>query len=243
MSILLSVTLPAKNEQGNIGPLIEEIHQALNGLYPFEVVVVDDGSTDRTSAEALETAERLQVNLQVITHEQSCGQSTALSTAVRHSQGQWIVTLDADGQNDPRDIPEMVAQAENIDNLHFCIAGYRKNRKDTPWKRFQSRWANRVRQRLLHDGVPDSGCGLKVFPRLTFLELPYFDHMHRFLPALICRIDGEIVVHEVNHRDRQVGVSKYNAWNRAWVGIVDILGVMWLICRAKHPRVKNVETR
>ncbi|MFM2486558.1 glycosyltransferase family 2 protein [Celerinatantimonas yamalensis] len=243
MTVQVSVAIPAKDEQGNIGHLIEEIHAALNERYTFEVVLTDDGSRDGTVAEALSTAESLGLSLQVVCHAHSCGQSTALHSAVRHSQGQWIATLDADGQNDPADIPAMLAQVELIDNPHFCIAGYRKNRKDTAWKRFQSRLANRVRQRLLHDGVPDSGCGLKVFPKATFMMLPYFDHMHRFLPALICRLQGQIVVHEVNHRDRQAGVSKYNAWNRAWVGISDTIGVMWLIRRAKHPQIRAVESR
>lgn len=243
MSVQISVAIPAKDEQGNIGHLIEEIHAALEGQYSYEVVLTDDGSTDGTVNEALTTAEKLGVSLHVVSHEQSCGQSTALCSAVRYSQGEWIATLDADGQNDPADIPGMLAAAQKLENPHFCIAGYRKNRKDTAWKRFQSRFANRIRQRMLHDGVPDSGCGLKIFPRATFMLLPYFDHMHRFLPALICRIDGQIVVHEVHHRDRQAGVSKYNAWNRAWVGISDTLGVMWLIKRAKHPKVSSVQSR
>ncbi|CAG9000115.1 MAG: Dodecaprenyl-phosphate galacturonate synthase [Candidatus Celerinatantimonas neptuna] len=243
MTVQVSVAIPAKDEQGNIGSLIKEIHAALYSLYQFEVVLTDDGSTDGTVAEALSVAEELGCQLQIVSHEKSCGQSTALHSAVRYSKGELIATLDADGQNDPADLPAMLEQASKVNTAHFCIAGYRKNRKDTAWKRFQSRFANRIRQRLLHDGVPDSGCGLKVFPRSTFLELPYFDHMHRFLPALICRIDGTIVVHEVNHRDRQAGVSKYNAWNRAWVGISDTIGVMWLIKRAKHPRIKSVESR
>lgn len=242
MTVQVSVAIPAKNEQGNIGPLIKEIHAALVGRYQFEIVLTDDGSDDDTVNEALTTATQLGCALHVVSHVQSCGQSTALCSAVNYSQGEWIATLDADGQNDPADLPAMLEQAGKIDNPHFCIAGYRKNRKDTAWKRFQSRLANRVRQRLLHDGVPDSGCGLKVFPRATFRQLPYFDHMHRFLPALIRRIDGEIVVHEVNHRDRQMGVSKYNAWNRMWVGISDIRGVMWLIRRAKHPQIKTVQS-
>jgi len=234
----LSVVLPAKNEQGNIRPLIEEIYSALNTHTTFEIVLTDDGSDDQTGQEAIETAQRLGCQLQVLRHPSSCGQSTAVHTAIRHAEGEFIATLDADGQNDPADIVAMLEKAEKITNPHFCIAGYRNKRKDTPWVRLQSKVANRVRQFFLADGVPDSGCGLKVFRRETFLLLPYFDHMHRFLPALICRMDGEIVVYPVNHRDRGAGVSKYNVWNRLWVGIVDMFGVLWLRRRTRWPVVE-----
>lgn len=185
----------------------------------------------------------MQCNAKAIRHERSTGQSTAISTGVLHARAQYIVTLDADGQNDPADIPAMLAQLPQIHAEHFCIAGYRKNRKDTAWKRFQSRLANKVRDALLHDGVPDTGCGLKLFPRETFLRMPYFDHMHRYIPALVRRMGGEVFIAVVNHRDRQVGVSKYTAWNRVWVGIVDIMGVIWLGRRAKIAKVARSETR
>lgn len=238
MKPTLSVVLPAKNEQGNIRPLIEEIFSALDGQVDFEVVLTDDGSDDQTGQEGVETAQRLGCRLKLLRHPYSCGQSTAVHSAIRHADGDYIVTLDADGQNDPADIVAMLEKAKRVTNPHFCIAGYRNKRKDTPWVRTQSKIANRIRQFFLRDGVPDSGCGLKIFPRETFLLLPYFDHMHRFLPALICRMNGEIVVHPVNHRDRVTGTSKYNVWNRLWVGIVDLFGVMWLRRRTRWPVVE-----
>ncbi|MEJ2767019.1 glycosyltransferase family 2 protein [Photobacterium sp. MCCC 1A19761] len=240
MKPILSIVLPAKNEAGNIGPLITEIHQALNTHIDFEIVLTDDGSDDDTAQEAIQTAKRLSCQLILLRHPQSCGQSTALHSAIRHANGTLIATLDADGQNDPADILAMLDQAKGVSATHFCIAGYRNKRKDTPWVHFQSKVANAVRQFFLRDGVPDSGCGLKLFPKETFLLLPYFDHMHRFLPALIRRMDGEILIHPVNHRERTAGVSKYTVWNRLWVGIVDLFGVMWLRRRTRWPQVEVV---
>lgn len=236
----ISVVIPAKNEQGNIGKLVKEIYNSLRPYPEFEIVITDDGSTDNTVQEALDAAQECGCDLQVVSHEKSCGQSTAVLTAVKHAKGEWIITSDADGQNDPSDIPGMLELAAQVKNPHFCIAGYRAKRLDTAWVRFQSKVANTIRDALLGDGVPDSGCGLKIIPKATYLRLPYFDHMHRFLPALIKSLDGEIVVHQVVHRDREVGTSNYNAWNRAWVGIVDLLGVIWLQRRTKKPTVKAV---
>ncbi|WP_298770626.1 glycosyltransferase family 2 protein [uncultured Shewanella sp.] len=232
---LISVVLPAKNEQGNIGLLIQEIHQSLYQDYSFEIVITDDGSDDRTVQEAIEMATDCGCSLQVLSHSHSCGQSTGVYSAVCHANGDWIITSDADGQNDPADYPKLIALAKTQTAEHFCIAGYRHQRLDTPWVRFQSRFANKVRQTLLADGVPDSGCGLKLFPKKTFMLLPYFDHMHRFLPALIKRLGGAIIICPVNHRDRSAGVSNYNVWNRLWVGIIDLVGVFWLRQRAKYP--------
>jgi len=239
---LISVVIPAKDEAGNIGPLMDEICQSLQGLTEFEILVVDDGSSDGTAQEVIDTANKNGCLAKAIVHRHSTGQSTAVCTGVRHASGKYIVTLDADGQNDPADIPAMLKLTERITAEHFCIAGYRKNRKDTAWKRFQSRFANKVRDAMLHDGVPDTGCGLKLFPRETFLRLPYFNHMHRYIPALVRRLGGEVFISVVNHRDRGVGVSKYTAWNRMWVGIVDILGVMWLIRRAKIAEIERVDS-
>ncbi|MFQ6372326.1 glycosyltransferase family 2 protein [Shewanella sp. YIC-542] len=239
---MISVVIPAKDEAGNIGPLMDEICQSLQGLSEFEILVVDDGSSDGTAQEVMDTANKNGCNAKAIVHRRSTGQSTAVCTGVRHATGQYIVTLDADGQNDPADIPAMLKLTESIQTPHFCIAGYRKNRKDTAWKRFQSRIANKVRNAMLHDGVPDTGCGLKLFPRDTFLQLPYFNHMHRYIPALVRRMGGEVFISVVNHRDRGAGVSKYTAWNRMWVGIVDILGVMWLIRRAKIAEIERVDS-
>ncbi len=237
-SITLSVVLPAKDESASIGKLIAEIHHNLTEQVPFEIVLTDDGSQDDTAAVARQAAEQLGCPLRVIRHRDSCGQSTALHTAIRYARGELIATLDADGQNDPADIPALLERARAQGETHFCIAGYRKQRNDSAWKRLQSRIANRIRAALLGDGVPDTGCGLKLFPRETFLALPYFNHMHRYLPALVQRLGGQVLVQEVNHRERNAGVSKYSAWNRAWVGVIDILGVRWLQRRAKRPQIE-----
>lgn len=207
----------------------------------FEIIYVDDGSSDGTLSEIRELAGELPVRLRVVKHEKSMGQSTAIMTGVRYARNEWIITLDADGQNDPADIPRFIdVAAQQPVGADFCVAGYRKNRKDTAWKRFQSRIANRVRQRLLHDETPDTGCGLKLIPRRTFLSLPYFDHMHRFLPALVKRLEGRVLVVEVNHRDRHCGISNYTMLSRLGVGIVDLFGVIWLLRRAKCPHPQEV---
>ena len=234
----ISIVIPAKDERENIQPLVDEIYAALAEQYEFEIIYIDDGSSDGTFEEIVGLKNAGRSKLRVLKHAQSVGQSTAVYSGIKAAKGELIVTLDADGQNDPADIPAMLIKAQQFEvGEHFCIAGYRKNRKDTAWYRFQSRLANKVRATLLGDGTPDTGCGLKVFPKATFLLLPYFDHMHRFIPALVCRLQGEIVVSEVHHRNRLAGVSKYNVWNRLWVGIVDMFGVMWLQRRAKFPKI------
>jgi dolichol-phosphate mannosyltransferase len=235
--VQLSIVVPVRNEQDNILPLLVEIHAALEGRAEFEVVYVDDGSTDAT-AQRLREALARHPRLRVLAHARSCGQSTALLTGVREARGEWIATLDGDGQNDPADIPKLLA-ARN-DGLSL-IAGYRKSRRDTWLKRFSSRVANGVRSRLLGDATPDTGCGLKLFRRLTYLELPYFDHMHRFLPALVQRNGGATISVEVNHRPRERGVSNYGLFDRLWVGIVDLFGVMWLKRRARRPVVTEIK--
>jgi len=231
----LSVVIPARDEEANIASLVTEIAAALREYRGFEIVVVDDGSSDRTLENAVAAARTVGCPLRGIRHARSIGQSGALQTGVRHARGALIATMDGDGQNDPADLPALLHRAATFTAADYCVAGYRKNRKDSRWKRFQSRLANRVRDALLHDGVPDTGCGLKLLPRETFLRLPWFDHAHRFLPALIRGIGGEVAVVEVNHRHRREGVSKYNAWNRAWAGIVDLAGVMWLLRRTRRP--------
>jgi dolichol-phosphate mannosyltransferase len=238
----VSVVIPAKNEEENVAPVIQAIVAALNDKVSFEIVYVDDGSDDKTYAELQRLISAGIEQIQPVKHRFSVGQSTAIHTGVTMAQGQLVVTLDADGQNDPADIPKLLEQAM-LQPLgsDFCIAGYRKNRKDTSWKRFQSKIANKVRSTLLHDGTPDTGCGLKVFPKTTFMKLPYFNHMHRFLPALVRRLGGKIIVVEVNHLDRQHGVSKYNMLGRLGVGLVDMLGVMWLQRRVKIAEVVSVD--
>lgn len=232
----LSVVIPAKNEQDNIASLVCEIEQALAVTsLTFEIIYVDDGSTDATAQVINDLSATTRTVVKLIRHKVSCGQSTAIYTGVSHATGRLIVTLDADGQNDPADIPAMLtAAAQFSEASDFCIAGYRKQRKDTSWKRFQSRIANKVRSAILCDDTPDTGCGLKIFPRHTFLKLPYFDHMHRFLPALVRRAGGDVVVIEVSHRDRRFGVSKYNMLGRLGVGIIDMVGVLWLQHRSKR---------
>ena len=236
----VSVVIPAKNEQDNIAPLVSEIVSALQDTCNFEIIYVDDGSTDGTAVTIENIASQSTFSLRLIKHKFSVGQSTAIYTGVSHARGELIITLDADGQNDPKDINAMLTAASAFGHEDdFCIAGYRKQRKDTSWKRLQSRIANNVRSWILSDDTPDTGCGLKIFPKRTFLKLPYFDHMHRFLPALIKRLGGDIVVIEVSHRDRQFGVSKYNMLGRLGVGIVDMFGVMWLQRRNKRAQIQE----
>lgn len=242
MSIDLSVVVPVLNERDNVSPLVSEIVAALDGVVAFEIVYVDDGSTDGT-AEAL-AAEQQQVQvLRVLRHEHPMGQSTAIRSGVLAARGRWIATLDGDGQNDPADIPALLTRAcllsaERGDEC-LLIAGWRTRRKDTRYTRLQSRVANSVRSRLLGDGTPDTGCGLKVYPRAMFLSLPYFDHMHRFMPALVRRDGGEVQSVPVNHRPRTRGRSHYGLMNRLWTGIVDLVGVIWLTRRARVPLLRE----
>lgn len=235
----VSLVVPVHNEEENIEPLLAEIKAALHGI-DYEVVYVDDGSTDET-VRRLHDAARSLPQLRLIRHERSCGQSTAVLTGVRHARAPWIATLDGDGQNDPADIPKMLAQAESGmeggTKPLVCVCGYRRTRRDTWLRRISSRVANGVRSALLKDDTPDTGCGLKVFSREVFLSLPYFDHMHRFLPALFLRSGGAVISVEVNHRERIRGTSKYGLFNRLWVGIVDILGVAWLQRRSRIPKI------
>ncbi len=232
----LSLVIPVCNEAENILPLIGEIRAALDGTLEYEVIYVDDGSSDETPARLAE-AGRDFPRLRVIRHRESCGQSTAVLTGVRAAGAPWVATLDGDGQNDPADIPKLFAPLQAPDRPAdlMLVGGYRRKRRDTWVKRISSRIANRVRAWMLKDATPDTGCGLKVFSREMFLALPYFDHMHRFLPALVQRAGGQVLSVEVNHRHRERGVSKYGTWNRLWVGIVDLFGVMWLQRRSRRP--------
>ena len=235
MSPLISVVVPVKNEAANIAPLIAEIRAALAGV-AHEIVYVDDGSDDAT-AEALAEAARaapLAAPLVRRRHATSCGQSAAVITGVRAAQGEWIATLDGDGQNDPADIPALLARALSEPGL-VLIAGHRTRRRDSFIKRVTSRFANKLRAALLGDATPDTGCGLKMFRRAAFLDLPAFDHMHRFLPALFIRAGGHVVSVPVNHRPRLRGASKYGTLDRALVGIFDLMGVFWLQRRWKRP--------
>jgi dolichol-phosphate mannosyltransferase len=221
------VVVPVRNEAPNIAPLVAEIRAALADV-AHEICYVDDGSTDATPAELVAAGVRR------LRHRTSCGQSAAIITGVRAARGHWIVTLDGDGQNDPADIPRLLARAEALGG-DILVAGHRVARKDTAVKRLTSRWANRIRARLLRDATPDTGCGLKVFPRALFLELPHFDHMHRYLPALVLRQGGQVVSEPVNHRPRTRGVSNYGTLDRLLVAFLDLVGVAWLQRRWKRP--------
>ncbi len=233
----ISVVVPVKNEEDNVIPLIEEIYKALNDYKSFEIVYVDDGSDDKTP-EVLLNAQKKFPMLKIIRHEKSCGQSQAVATGVKYAEADVIVTLDGDGQNDPADIPALIKKSEEqAEPSNVLIAGHRHKRKDSFNKRISSKLANKVRRALLKDNTPDTGCGIKLFYREAFLDMPRFNHMHRYLPALMIRRGGEVISVHVNHRHRERGLSKYGFWNRFWVGIVDLLGVMWLIRRASVPSV------
>ena len=239
---MLSVVVPVRNEAENILPLIEEIHAALEGRWEFEVVYVDDGSTDATAAKLREAKARFP-RLRVLRHTASCGQSTAIWSAANAAKGEWIITLDGDGQNDPADIPALVAMALDADRQAGArvdlVTGIRRKRQDNWLRRISSRVANGIRQSMLKDGVSDTGCGLKVMRREAFLRLPFFDHMHRYYPALFIRAGGAIRCVDVNHRSRLRGVSNYGLFDRLWVGITDLFGVAWLIKRAKLPVIET----
>ena len=226
----LSVVVPVRNEAPNIAPLVAEIRAALAAV-PHEIIYVDDGSTDGTPAELASAGVRR------LRHRASCGQSAAVITGVRAARGAWIATLDGDGQNDPADIPRLLERARALGG-DIMVAGHRVQRRDTAVKRLTSRWANRIRARLLRDETPDTGCGLKVFPRALFLELPHFDHMHRYLPALVLRQGGRVVSEPVNHRPRTRGVSNYGTLDRLLVAFLDLVGVAWLQRRWKRPIVE-----
>lgn len=232
-AIAISVVVPVKDEEENIVPLATEIVNALDGVEPFEIVYVDDGSADRTPA-VIDEAKKTFPMLRSIRHKQCAGQSTAINTGVHAARGDLIATLDGDGQNDPADIPALLSKYRDEKDNHngpIMIAGWRAKRKDTWLKRVSSKVANGVRSTLLGDATPDTGCGLKVFPRQLFVDFPAFNHMHRFMPALTIRAGGKVISVEVNHRPRERGQSKYGLFNRLWVGIVDIFGVMWLKTR------------
>lgn len=234
----LSVVVPVHNECGNIGPLVEEIVAALRGRVRFEIVYVDDHSDDGTLA-ALESLKPRVAELRVLRHLARSGQSTAVRNGVRAARGAWIATLDGDGQNDPADIPKLLAAREAADPAVKLFAGWRVDRQDSGSRRRASRWANRIRARLLRDDTPDTGCGIKLFERDVFLDLPYFDHMHRYLPALVQRAGWQTLSVPVAHRARASGVSKYDNLGRALVGIRDLLGVAWLIARSHRTPVEE----
>jgi len=236
----LSVVIPVKDEAANVAPLVAELSAALDDLLDYEILYVDDGSEDGTAAEVA----RLQAeapHLRLLRHMRNYGQSAAIRSGVRAARAAWIATLDGDGQNDPADILKLWRIGLTAPEAPpLLIAGYRESRRDSWRKRFASQVANRVRRRVLGDDTPDTGCGLKLFPRSLFLDLPYFDHMHRFLPALVLREGGIVRSIQVNHRPRRRGVSKYGVLDRLGVGVVDLFGVIWLKRRAAaRPHLLN----
>ncbi len=234
----LSVVVPVFNERGNVPPLLAEIAAALRGHVDYEVVYVDDRSSDDTLA-VLEAQRTMHPELRVLRHVSQSGQSTAVRNGVKAARAPWIATLDGDGQNDPADIPKLLAMRDASAETIKLFAGWRVDRKDSGSKRWASKWANAIRSRLLRDATPDTGCGIKLFEREAFLDLPYFDHMHRYLPALMQRAGWEVRSVPVNHRARGEGVSKYNNLNRALVGIADLRGVAWLIRRSRRTAVEE----
>ncbi|HEY2184541.1 MAG TPA: glycosyltransferase family 2 protein [Xanthobacteraceae bacterium] len=237
----VSIVVPVRNEAGNVGPLISEIVDRLDKVASFEIIYVNDGSTDGTESALTE----LMANrpwLRQIKHQRSCGQSAAIHTGVRHARAPVVVTLDGDGQNDPAFIPPLLAALSSGAPRIALVAGQRVGRQATAFKKLQSRIANRVRGAVLRDGTRDTGCGLKAFRRDLFLGLPYFDGLHRFLPALVRREGYEIGYVDVIDRPRHSGRSNYGMWDRLWVGILDLIGVWWLIRRRRRvPQVVEVK--
>jgi dolichol-phosphate mannosyltransferase len=233
----LSVVIPVRNEAANIAPLVAELRAALDGRIDYEIVYVDDGSSDAT-AEAVRALATSFPRLRLIRHRTGNGQSAAIRTGVEAARAAWIATLDGDGQNDPADIPRLFEIARAAPRQPpVLVAGLRAKRRDTLAKRLSSRIANHIRARLLGDHTLDTGCGLKIMRRELYLALPYFDHNHRFLPALVMRHGGQTVSVPVNHRPRERGRSNYGVFDRLWVGIADLLGVMWLKRRGSRPEI------
>jgi glycosyltransferase involved in cell wall biosynthesis len=236
----VSVVVPVMNEEGNVKSLLDEIVSALRGRASFEALFVDDLSSDGTLA-ALQALKQETPELRVIAHDVNCGQSAAIRSGILAARGDLIVTLDGDGQNNPADIPKLLAQYDRADRAENerMVAGQREKRKDTWSKRMASRVGNGVRGWMLKDKTRDTGCGLKLFEREAFLRLPYFDHMHRFLPALMMR-EGYGISHvDVSHRERQSGTSKYTNLQRLWVSLSDLFGVIWLRNRARRPNERR----
>jgi glycosyltransferase involved in cell wall biosynthesis len=239
-AVAVSIVVPVRNEAENVAPLVAEIISALDGRWVYEIIYVNDGSTDAT-AERLADLMKQHSQLRQLKHAVSSGQSAAVRSGVRAARGAIVATLDGDGQNNPVFLPDLIAAVENGGGRVGLAAGQRVGRKDTGFKKLQSKIANGVRNGILRDGTRDTGCGLKAFPREVFLSMPYFDGLHRFLPALMRREGFDIAYVDVVDRPRRSGVSNYGFFDRLWIGIMDLAGVWWLIRRKKPtPAVTEV---
>ncbi|MBL0714800.1 MAG: glycosyltransferase family 2 protein [Desulfosarcina sp.] len=235
--MLISIVIPVHNEADNIGRLIREISM-LSLNHPYQIVCVDDASNDNTPV-ILSEIQKNMTNMKAIRHKEKYGQSGAIVTGVEHSEGELIATMDGDGQNDPSDIPKLISILLNNKTCRM-VTGYRKKRTDSLWRVISSKIANSVRSFLLKDENPDTGCGLKVFYKSAFTALPLFDHIHRFLPALIKMQGGDVISVEVNHRERKFGISNYGTLDRLWAGLIDLTGVSWLRLRIKKISVREI---
>ena len=239
-AVAVSIVVPVRNEADNVAPLVAEIASALDGRWVYEIIYVNDGSTDATAGRLADLMKQHN-QLRQLKHDRSSGQSAAVRSGVRAARGAIVATLDGDGQNNPVFLPDLIAAVENGGGRVGLAAGQRVGRKDTGFKKWQSRTANGVRNAILHDGTRDTGCGLKAFPREVFLSMPYFDGLHRFLPALVRREGFDIAYVDVIDRPRHSGVSNYGFFDRLWIGIMDLAGVWWLIRRKKPtPAVTEV---
>lgn len=236
----ISVVIPIYNEEGNIINLIDELIPIVDKI-GGEIIIVDDNSNDASRDLILKKKNNVNIEILLLQHAKQYGQSAGLLTGIKAAKNDLIVTLDGDGQNDPKDITSMLKVWEdNNENSYLLVIGHRQNRQDNWSRRYASLMAKRFRKFILKDSTPDSGCGIKVFSRNLFLSLPYFDHIHRFLPALTRRHGGSVISHIVSHRNRSSGVSKYSNWQRFRVGLIDLYGVSWLIKRSSFPiKLKN----
>ncbi|MFM7333300.1 MAG: glycosyltransferase family 2 protein [Tabrizicola sp.] len=236
----LSVVVPLRNEEAAIGALVADIAAAL-GTMSYELLLVDDGSTDGTRAQCLALATG-DARVRVLGHPRSAGQSAALHSGVLAARAAIVATLDGDGQNPPENLPRLVAPLLGAAADPACghVAGQRVGRKDSLSKRLASKFANALRSTVLRDGTRDTGCGLKAFRREAFLALPYFNHMHRYLPALFARDGWQVQLVDVTHAPRRTGRSKYGNLDRALAGILDLAGVAWLIHRRKRARAEDL---
>ncbi len=229
-----SIVVAVFNEAENVASVCDEIIAALASVARFEIVFVDDGSSDETAARLQAIADR-DARVRLLRHERRCGKSQAVRTGVKAARAPWVATLDGDGQNDPADLPAMLELAWSAAGPTPLVAGIRVRRDDPVSRLIATRFANRFRAAVLGDHCPDTGCGVKVFRREDFLLLPCFEGMHRFLPALFARYGHPLINHPVRHRARMKGVSKYTNWGRALVSIFDIIGVIWLTQRTRAP--------